>query len=266
LAGESGFWNARLPTDLQGRSVLDLGVPRNGFRRSVRRVHPQGMSGPQPTSGTPAIPGLEGASHLGRGLKRPGQDAPFLRDTPCPRPRKPRQFFRRPSKQLSRSVVRGRGWRWPGALFHGASAGIAGEDATRKGRGSGVAGSRKGGMARGEGLRPLRWGGGHPLISRPTPAKGAEIWSAAARRRFGLSERELPPRGSCRATVSAVAVGLAEGPRARRARAPPPAKAVSGHRTPSFHGRVRRGRSGRGGGLARREGPRALCAAGRPPR
>ena len=31
-----------------------------------------------------------------------------------------------------------------------------------------------------------------PLMSRPTPVKGAGIWSAAARRRFGLSEREEP--------------------------------------------------------------------------
>ena len=118
---------------------------------------------------------------------------------------------------------------------------------------------RKRGMARREGPRPVRRGAATPLKSRPTPVKEAEIWSAAARRRFGLPEGELPPGGSCKATVFAVGVALAEGPRARRARPPPPAKAVSSHRTPSFRGRVWRGGRVEKGGMARGEGPRPLC-------
>jgi len=51
-----------------------------------------------------------------------------------------------------------------------------------------------------------------PSISRPTPVNGAEIWSAAARRRFGLPEREPPPKGRCAPAVSAVGAGLGGGP------------------------------------------------------
>ena len=59
---------------------------------------------------------------------------------------------------------------------------------------------------------------------------------------------------------------LAKGTRGDPARPPPPAKAVSGHRTPNFRARAWRGGRVEEGGMARGEGPRPRTRPLRPRR